>query len=269
VTFTATVTSPGGMPTGTVTFSDGSSALGTGTLGGGQATFTTSTLGVGTHSITATSNGNGNYLASTSSAVPLTVSRATSTTSLASSPNPSTFGQSVTFTATVSPTAATGPVTFFDGSTSLGTANLIGGRASFSTSSLSVGSHTITATYGGDTNVAGSTSSSITQTVNTAPAGDFSLSASPSSRTVNRGSSTTYTVTITRKSGFAGQVGFTVAGLPSGATGTFNPNPATGTSSRLSITTRSTTPTGTYRLTITGSSGSLSHTASVTLQVRR
>src|SRR5439155_1166136 len=80
------------------------------------------------------------------------------TTAVASSQNPSVFGQSVTFTATVSPVAPgagtrTGTVTFYDGVTSLGTGSVgISGNATFSTAALSVGSHSITATYGGDGN---------------------------------------------------------------------------------------------------------------------
>ena len=273
VTFTATVTpsSGSGTPTGTVTFYDGAASLGTVTLSSGSGSLSTSTLVVGSHSITATYNGNSNYQTSSSTAVPLTVGTATSTTSLASSANPSIFGQSVTFTATVSPSAATGTVTFLDGSTQLGTATLVSGKVTFSTSSLSVGSHTITAKYSGDTNVASSTSSPIVQTVNPVPPGDFSLSASPSSRTVTRGSSTTYTATITRQPGFTGQVGFTVAGLPSGASGTFSPKTVSnpGTLSTLRITTSSRTQTGTYTVTITGTSGSLIHSATVTLRITR
>jgi uncharacterized protein YhjY with autotransporter beta-barrel domain len=69
----------------------------------------------------------------------------------------------VTFTATVSPSAASGTVTFKDSGTTLGTSNLSSGVATFSTSSLSTSSHSITATYNGDTNYATSTSG--TQTV--------------------------------------------------------------------------------------------------------
>jgi subtilase family serine protease len=93
---------------------------------------------------------------------------ARTTTMLGSSANPSTYGQSITLTATVSPSAATGTVQFLDGSTSLGSATLRNGTASLSTSSLSVGSHSITAQYGGNSTFASSTSSVLTQTVSTA-----------------------------------------------------------------------------------------------------
>ncbi|MFL6246570.1 MAG: FG-GAP-like repeat-containing protein [Thermoanaerobaculia bacterium] len=91
------------------------------------------------------------------------------TTTLISSPNPSISAQSVTFTATVS--GGTGNVTFLDGATPMATVALTGSSASFSTSSLSLGSHPITASYGGDTNFFGSTSSAVNQTVNAATFG--------------------------------------------------------------------------------------------------
>jgi len=178
VTFTATVTakSPGaGTPTGTVTFKDGSSTLGTGTLdSSGQAMFTTSTLAVGPHSITASYGGNANFSGSTSSPLTETVknARARTTTLVSSSANPSVSGQSVTFTATVtakSPMGVTpsGTVTFEDGPSSLGTGTLdSSGQAMFTTSTLTVGSHSIAASYGGDKSFKDSTSPRLTQSVN-------------------------------------------------------------------------------------------------------
>ena len=88
------------------------------------------------------------------------------TTVVASNNNPSVNGQTVTFTASVSPSTATGVVQFLDGSNVLGSASLVSGAATFSTSSLTAGAHTITAVYSGDANDAGSTSSAISQTVN-------------------------------------------------------------------------------------------------------
>src|SRR5205085_2877258 len=129
VTFTATVTSGGGTPTGTVTFKDGTTTLGTGTLSAGKATFSTSSLAVGTHSITAAYGGAASFHGSTSSALSQTVNKASTATALASSANPSVFAQPVAFIATVSPVAPgggvpSGTVTFKDGTTTLGTAAL-------------------------------------------------------------------------------------------------------------------------------------------------
>ncbi len=165
VTFTATVTAGA---TGSVTFKDGSTTIGSGSLGGGVASFSTTTLTVATHNITATYNGDANYGTSTSSNLQQIVTKASSATSLGSSLNPSTYGQSVTFTATVTPSTATGSVTFKDGSTTIGSGQLSGGVASFSTSTLTAVSHAITAAYGGDTNYLTSTSDPVLQNVNKA-----------------------------------------------------------------------------------------------------
>jgi hypothetical protein len=96
------------------------------------------------------------------------VTQATSNVTLTSSLNPSTFGQSVTFTATVAPQfsgTATGTVVFKNGSRALATVMLAGGVATYSTSSLTSGSNTITAKYNGNINFSAS-STTLTQTVN-------------------------------------------------------------------------------------------------------
>jgi len=92
---------------------------------------------------------------------------ATTTTSLASSKNPSSFGDSVTFTATVGSTGGTptGTVTFNDGGTAIGTSTLSGGAATFATTTLAVGNHTITATYNGTPSFTASTSPALNQSV--------------------------------------------------------------------------------------------------------
>jgi hypothetical protein len=95
------------------------------------------------------------------------VGKAATTTTLASSLNPSNSGQSVTFTASVTPQfggKVTGTVTFYDGTTVLKTVALSGGAAKFKTSTLTSGTHSITATYNGSTDFDGS-SASLTQTV--------------------------------------------------------------------------------------------------------
>jgi hypothetical protein len=98
---------------------------------------------------------------------------------------------------------------------------------------------------------------------------DYSLSATPASQTVTQGASTSYTVTVTPSGGFTGSVTLSASGLPSGAAATFSPNPvAAPGSSTMSVTTSASTPTGSYPLTITGTSGTLSHTTSVTLVVQ-
>jgi Big-like domain-containing protein len=165
VTFSATV-SPSSGAIGTVTFKDGASVLGTSALGAvGVATLTTSSLAVGTHSITAEYSGDASHMSSASSVLSQTVNKASTTTTLTSSENPSKSGRVVTFTANVSPSTATGTVQFFDGSSSLASAPLSGGQAAFSTSSLSGGRHSITAVYSGDGSFQGSTSAVLSQNV--------------------------------------------------------------------------------------------------------
>ena len=91
-----------------------------------------------------------------------------STTIMASSQNPSTFGNATTLTATVTPTSATGSVTFKDGSTTIGTCTLSSGSCTAATSALGAGSHSLTAVYAGNSSYLTSTSSPLTQTINQA-----------------------------------------------------------------------------------------------------
>jgi hypothetical protein len=174
VTFTATVTGPGGTPTGTVTFMDGTKKLGSSTLSGGSASLTYASLTAGTHNVTAVYGGDTMFLGSTSAPVTETVTKATSTTQLTVSPPTSTYGQTVTLTAVVSivpPGGGVpgGTITFRDGTKSLGTARLnSSGVATLQTSALSVGTHNLTAVWGGDSNNFGSTSPAVIEVVNPA-----------------------------------------------------------------------------------------------------
>jgi uncharacterized membrane protein len=145
------------------------------------------------------------------------------------------------------------------------------GIAGAGTSSLSVtttaatppGSYPVTIT---GTSGAASHSASVTLVVNPAP--DFSVSASPPSQTVVAGDATSYPVTTSAVGGFNGSIDLSVSGLPSGASGAFAPaNVLSADTSSLSVTTTAATPAGSYPVTITGTSGALSHTASVTLVV--
>ena len=168
VTFTATVS--GSTPSGTVTFLDGATTLGTVTLSSGIVTLATTSLSTGWHDITAFYGGDGNNTSSTSSAVKQHVKLATSSVSVASSQSPSVFGQTVTFTATVTGQSPTGNVTFDDGATAICTAvALTGGIAICATSALSAGAHAITAMYSGDGNNVAAASFGIAQAVQSAP----------------------------------------------------------------------------------------------------
>jgi hypothetical protein len=100
------------------------------------------------------------------------------------------------------------------------------------------------------------------------PPPDYTLSATPPSRTVVQGAVTNYTVNIAPTGGFTGSVMLSVSGLPSGAAGTFSPNPATASSSAMSVTTSTSTQAGSYTPTITGVSGNLTRTTSITLVIQ-
>ena len=192
VTLTATV--PTGA-TGTVSFKDGTSVIGTPcTIVGTTCAITTLALTGGAHSITAVYSGDANYASSTSAVLTQTVNKAASTTTLASTLNPSTYGAAVTLTATV-PAGATGTVSFLDGAAALGTpCTIVGTTCAITTSALTGGAHSITAVYSGDTNYATSTSSVLAQTVNKAATTTGVVSSALSQAP---GAAVTFTVTVT------------------------------------------------------------------------
>ena len=99
-------------------------------------------------------------------------------------------------------------------------------------------------------------------------ASGFSLSAAPSTQSVDPGSGASYTVNVSYLNGFSGTVTLSATGLPSGASEGFSPASVSGSgSATMSVMTSGTTPAGTYTLTITGTSGSLTHQTTVSLQV--
>ena len=262
VTFTATVApvSPGaGTPSGTVTFVISGGPTLTGNLVGGTATVTTSVLGVGSHTVTATYNGSVNFAGSSGSDTQL-VNQASTSTTVTTSPDPSLAGQPVTITATVtadSPGAgiATGNVNFvIDGGVPV-PATLSGGTASITTSTLSAGSHTITATYGGDANFTGS-SGSDTQLVNQAST-TTTVSSSPDPSVW--GQPVTFTATVAPVSPGAGTPSGTVTFVISGGptlTGNLVGGTATVTTSTLGVGSHTVTATYNGSADYAGSSGS-------------
>ncbi len=173
VTFTAAVAAAigsGAVPGGTVQFQvDGVNAGPPVALVGGSASYTTSALTAGNHSVSAAFNGpNGAFLPSTGSlpggqTVTAPVVSVATTTTVSASATGAVFGQTVTFTAVVSPQAGgsnspTGVVTFLDGSAVVGSASLVGGTAQVTSTSLGLGSHAIRAVYAGAANFVGSQS---------------------------------------------------------------------------------------------------------------
>jgi hypothetical protein len=135
-----------------------------------------------------------------------------------------------------------------------------------STLTVQTSSSTPTGTY---TLTIKGTSGSLTEsTTVTLVVSSFTLSATPASQTVKKGASTTYTAKVTAVNGFNGVVMFSVSGVPAKSTATFNPTTVTGHgSTTLTVSTSKKSPVGTFTLKITGASGALTQSATVSLKV--
>jgi trimeric autotransporter adhesin len=209
------VSGSSGTPTGSVTLSSGSYSSSAADLSSGSATIVipANSLTAGTATLTATYSGSGVYSSATgTSSVTVTgTSLTTTTTALAASSTTPTYGTTVTFTATVTPTAASGTVLFYDGGTLLASGTLSSGTASYPTSALSVGTHSFTAVYAGDTTYASSSSSAVSVTVSSSSSGTGSFSLSATNITVSQGNSGASTVTVTPANSYTGTVGFTLS----------------------------------------------------------
>ncbi|MGA7155463.1 MAG: Ig-like domain repeat protein [Acidobacteriaceae bacterium] len=206
VTFTAVVSAGGDSTTGTLSFSKNGAAIsGCSDLSEGsneEATCTTSGLALGSDAVTASYSGDANDAASVSPTI-IQVVKQPATVVLAVSPNPVVVTANVTLTATV--TAATGTptgtVTFYDGSTAVGSSNLNGeGIGSFSTTALAAGMQHLTAQYSGDGTNAAGTSNAINETVQQATT-TSALASSSSTDTV--GNDLTFTATVTSADGLS------------------------------------------------------------------
>ena len=210
-------------------------------LGDGHGTFTNIALALGQQPsalLAVDLNGDGypellvganNHLAVfansnswTAAAPPATIATTTTLTSSAASV---AAGQSVTLTATVAPasgsTAPSGTVTFLDGTTTLGTGTLAAGVATYP-ATLAAGAHSLTASYGGASGFAASTSAAVNVQV-AAAAADFSVALAPASATAGAGQSAQSTVTLTPNNGFNQSVSLSCSGLPTGAACSFAP----------------------------------------------
>ena len=229
VTPTAAGTQP--TPTGLVTFYAGGTAVATAALnsaGTATASLTAGAVIGSPYAITAQYAGDATYVANVSAGKTLSVLQTPvmTTTVVTSSNLSANFGLSITFTATVSSALgpATGSVTFYDGTTMLGTGTLTAGSttstATYTTSALAVGTHSITAVYGVSTNFAGSTSVAISQVV-VAPS--IAFTASPTSMTVLRGTTGATTLTLTPAGGFTGAYSLNCGTLPAHLSCTFSP----------------------------------------------
>jgi hypothetical protein len=246
--------SDGSLPTGTISFYDGAANICTIPVAPSASCPASAGANfvVGTHVLTAVYSGDTTHLGSASAPVTVTVlpvatpTKAQTVTMLTSTMDPATSGQSVTFTANVaaaggSVAAPTGVVTFLDGVTVLGTKTLVGsGVASFSTAALSVGVHSITASYGGDANSVASVSAVLTETVNGAvPAGSgFSVSVTGAAK-VGVGGVASLQVAVAPQTGYMHPVQLSCADLPSEASCSFAAKmiPAGGGTTTLQLST--------------------------------
>jgi len=230
-----------GSPTGTVSFLDGNTLLKTVPLVNGSAGVTSIFTTAGTHSITAQYSGDRTFLPH-QEVTPMQVTGFATTSNLAV-PADATPGSTVLLTATVHAAGGvpTGQVTYFDGSTNLGSDTLDAtGTAVIRNNTLAAGTHSLTVAYAGDDKFAGSTSAAVTIDIASV---DFSVAADPSSGSVIAGQSTQFVLTVTPHGGFAGNVAFSCRPI-TGVTCTFNPaavTPGNGpASTTLTVTTSAT-----------------------------
>jgi hypothetical protein len=261
----ASVSSPNGAATGTITFKNGSATLGTSALASdGIAELQTATLPGGVNSLSAVFPGDDSFLASTSSAVSFSVTPAITTLATPTvQPSSSvSAGTSLTFAVSLSVdsigAAPTGTVAFMNGSATIGTVPMVGtaatstayasGQASFATTTLPVGTYSINAVYSGDGNYAGSTSSPVSVTVVTAaqtPA--LKLTGTPVTVVAGTTAGNTSTITVTPSGGFTGSVALTAAITSSPAGAVNAPTLSFGATTPVSITG---TTAGTATLTV-------------------
>jgi len=184
----------------------------------GPATVSGSTLtitGAGNVIVEAGQAGDSNYQAALAIQRTLAVNKAASSLALMTSAASANPNVNVTFTATVtSPNlpAPTGSAVFLDGATQVATVAFNGsGVATYSTTALTAGVHSITATYAGSANYLSSSSATVIESV-VAP--DYSIAANPTTLTIMRGNTGTSALTLTPSGGFTGQVAFTCVGQP-------------------------------------------------------
>jgi hypothetical protein len=178
------------------------------------------------------------YTTSTAT-VTLTVIPGAPTVTLTASPNPVFLSNPVTFTATIASfaTTPTGTVVFYDGSTQLGSGTVTSGVATFTTSALTIGPHSITAAYSGDSSYNPATTSALTQTVQ-----DFTLTlaggATTGSATAPMEGSASYPLVITPVGGatLPGAVSLSVTGLPVGRSAVFTPATAPANAGTSNVT---------------------------------
>ncbi|WP_268807261.1 Ig-like domain repeat protein [Bryocella elongata] len=229
VSITATVAGTGATPTGTVTFVVDGAAQSPITTTAGVATISLSGLAAGSHSVSASYNPTANFTASTASAVSFTV-KATPSLALSVSPAATSGnelqGVGLTFTATLSAASkASGTVSFFDGATQLTSGIALNGSgvATYSTSTLGLGAHSVTAQFVGDSLNVAATSSAVAFTTKVAASAGITSSTPSLYLSVAAPGTTTATLSYVPNAGYAGTLTLSCSGLPSGVTCGFSP----------------------------------------------
>jgi endoglucanase len=201
-----------------------------------------------------------------SNAVSFTVAGTNPDFSLSASPTSLTVVQGGCSSVTITVTAIngfTGTVTFAVSGLPAGiTATINGTTVTFCASSTATkGTFNVTVT-----GTSGTLSHSVTIPLTVSGAPDFTLSASPATRSVAQGATGSSTITVAPVNGFSGTVALAASGLPAGVTASFSPASTTG-SSTLTFTASSTATVGTANVTVTGTSGSLSHSTTIALTI--
>ncbi len=266
-----------GAPTGTtVNFSPNPIAA----PGAGTSTMTItvgSSTPLGTYPITVTGNGGGIQHSTT---VTLTVTAAQPNFTISASPSSVSIAQGNLGTSTITTTVSGG---FSSAITLSATGVPTGTTVSFSPNPIAApgaGTSTMTITVGSSTPLGtypitvtgngGGTQHSVTVTLTVTAPPNFTISASPSSLSIAQGNLGTSTITTTVSGGFSSAITLSATGAPTGTTVSFSPNPiaapGAGTST-MTITVGSSTPLGTYPITVTGNGGGIQHSTTVTLTV--
>jgi len=240
---TITVSGSAATPQGTIHLFDGVTPLTSTTLASGAAAIPLPSLTAGPHSLVVVYAGDGVNPTATSAPAPLNIARAQSKTTLQPLAQASYSGLPLLLTANLASSTTgvpTGEVDFLDGSTLVAKATALNGLATATYSSPYQGTHSLTASYLGDTNFLASTSLPLMATVSPMP--DFTLTAPTPSQTLQGGLIANYLLTVSPTDGpFTGSVTFSVTGLQPGATATFLPTTvvpnASGTTTTMSIQT--------------------------------
>lgn len=222
-----------GTPLGSAQLNASSAAAGS--FSYSPAAGTAPVAGTQTLTATFTPSDTTDYITTTAT-VSLLVNKGTPVNSLTSSAPDSFLENTATFTATLTSPAGspTGAVLFYDGTTLLGTQMLNAGVATYTTSALAVGAHSITAAYAGDSNFASVTSSAVTDVVE-----DFTFAAqNGGSVTASPGGQAVYSFSLAPPSGdtFPQAINLTVSGLPAGALAAFTPASVSAGSGATNVT---------------------------------